>query len=251
MTEEGGAFSKLNGGTSSATSAVESKHGRISLCQFCGLFYASVYMVFCKCFCCKRRAMLTDADSITWESSILFLGCSGGGKSTILQRLAVLRSPETFVASALPPTTGFNIKQIRHKKTMLSLWEVGGGDKIRKYWPRYAATETYDGFVYVVDVSETADSSAVPVSKSAEILRQFLDEVCHNPRWKMCFLVILFNKTNALDRQSLKTQELCLAYEKQFQFASEYFGAVSIFSMSSQDGGYSKQSLERFLDLLV
>lgn len=49
------------------------------------------------------------------------------------------------------PTNGTNIQEVESGQFTLQLWEVGGQEKVRPYWDRYA--EGINGLVYVIDMA--------------------------------------------------------------------------------------------------
>jgi len=47
---------------------------------------------------------------------------------------------------------GFNVEHIEYKKLQMTMWDVGGQDKIRRLWRHYY--EGSDALIYVVDSSD-------------------------------------------------------------------------------------------------
>ena len=66
------------------------------------------------------------------EKSYLLLGYGSCGKSTLLHRFATLDFTENIGKTSILPTKGFSVKQIKYKNGLLSFWEVGGSERIRK-----------------------------------------------------------------------------------------------------------------------
>ena len=50
------------------------------------------------------------------------------------------------------PTIGFNVEQVKHKNLMMTLWDVGGQDKIRALWKHYY--EGTDALIWIVDSTD-------------------------------------------------------------------------------------------------
>ncbi|XP_053567778.1 ADP-ribosylation factor-like protein 14 [Bombina bombina] len=78
------------------------------------------------------------------KAQILILGLEAAGKSTLLYKFK-FKEPFTTI-----PTIGFNVEMIHTDKHLqLTMWDVGGQQKIRSYWSDYL--ENINGLVYVVD----------------------------------------------------------------------------------------------------
>ncbi|OQV18717.1 ADP-ribosylation factor 6 [Hypsibius exemplaris] len=82
------------------------------------------------------------------EMRILMLGLDASGKTTILYKLKLNGHSVTTI-----PTVGFNVETISFKKFRMSVWDVGGQDKIRPLWRHYY-TGT-QGLIFVIDSSDT------------------------------------------------------------------------------------------------
>ena len=67
------------------------------------------------------------------------------------------------------PTNGTNIQEVESGQFTLQLWEVGGQEKVRPYWDRYA--DGINGLVYVIDMAakdrlqESVDALATTYQK--------------------------------------------------------------------------------------
>ncbi|XP_072266491.1 ADP-ribosylation factor-like protein 14 [Pyxicephalus adspersus] len=88
------------------------------------------------------------------QARILILGLDAAGKSTILYKFK-FKEPFSTI-----PTVGFNVEMIQTEKHLqLTIWDVGGQEKLRSLWCYYF--ENTDGLVYVVDSTnkETIDES--------------------------------------------------------------------------------------------
>ncbi|NXJ82673.1 ARL14 protein, partial [Trogon melanurus] len=79
--------------------------------------------------------------------NVLMLGLDFAGKSTLLYKF---KCDEVFLTS---PTIGFNVDMIETGKGFtLTLWDVGGQQKMRQAWCNFL--ENADGLLYVVDSSD-------------------------------------------------------------------------------------------------
>ncbi|KAG9494136.1 ADP-ribosylation factor-like protein 14 [Eleutherodactylus coqui] len=112
------------------------------------------------------------------QARILLLGLDAAGKSTVLYKFK-FKEPFTTI-----PTVGFNVETIQTEKHLqLTIWDVGGQEKLRSFWCYYF--ENTDGLVYVVDSTnkQTLDESR----------RQF-QFILQNELVKNVPVVILANK---------------------------------------------------------
>eukprot|EP00434_Breviolum_minutum_P001935 symbB.v1.2.001713.t1/scaffold61.1/size362833/12 len=80
------------------------------------------------------------------EMKILMLGLDAAGKTTILYRLKLGEVVTTV------PTIGFNVETVEYRNINLTVWDVGGQDRIRKLWRYYF--ENTNALIYVVDSSD-------------------------------------------------------------------------------------------------
>merc|ERR1719440_2355226 len=74
------------------------------------------------------------------------VGLNAAGKTTVLYKLKLGEVVTTI------PTIGFNVEEVEYKNLSLTVWDIGGQDKIRKLW-RYYYQGT-DGAIFVVDSSD-------------------------------------------------------------------------------------------------
>ena len=82
----------------------------------------------------------------TMESRTLMLGLDAAGKTTLLYKLKLGEVVSTI------PTTGFNNESINHKDFSMTVWEVGGQDKIRPLWKSYF--QNTGTIIFVVDSND-------------------------------------------------------------------------------------------------
>lgn len=80
------------------------------------------------------------------DKRILLLGLDAAGKTTILYRLRLGDVVTTI------PTIGFNVEEVVYKTLRMTVWDVGGQDKIRPLWRHYY--QGSDALIYVVDTND-------------------------------------------------------------------------------------------------
>ena len=117
----------------------------------------------------------------TINFKILMLGLDLSGKTTILYQMKIGNLIKTI------PTIGFNVEDVIIENDTqinnLTVWDVGGHEKIRILWKDYY--EKTDGLIYVVD---SADINRI--EESAEILK----EIMKDENLKNCPILIMANK---------------------------------------------------------
>lgn len=99
----------------------------------------------------------------TKEVKGLMLGLDSAGKTTILYSLKLNEIVQTI------PTIGFNVEQVKYKNLDLTLWDIGGQEKIRKLWRHYY--NNIDILIYVVDSNDMGR-----IDESREELHALLNE---------------------------------------------------------------------------
>ena len=67
------------------------------------------------------------------------------------------------------PTIGFNVETVQHNSVSLTMWDVGGQDKIRPLWQHYYRNTKC--LIYVVDASDRDR-----VHEARDELHRMLDE---------------------------------------------------------------------------
>ena len=80
------------------------------------------------------------------EVKVLLVGLDSTGKTTLLNKL---KASEYILPS---PTIGFNVESVNYKNIRMTIWDVGGGEKIRHFWKNY--TEDISAIFFVVDSSD-------------------------------------------------------------------------------------------------
>mmetsp|Transcript_11521 Transcript_11521/g.34159 ORF Transcript_11521/g.34159 Transcript_11521/m.34159 type:complete len:202 (+) Transcript_11521:98-703(+) len=103
---------------------------------------------------------------------ILMLGLDGSGKTTVLYRLKLNK----YITTA--PTIGFNAESLKYRNLEMTVWDVGGQEKIRPLWRHYCRNT--DALIFVVDSndkdrleeagSELQQMLALPEMEAASVL---------------------------------------------------------------------------------
>ncbi|XP_030055276.1 ADP-ribosylation factor-like protein 11 [Microcaecilia unicolor] len=115
------------------------------------------------------------------QARVVMMGLDFAGKSTLLYKLKRNQTVQTL------PTVGFNVESVEPEKSVpLTIWDVGGQDKLRASWKDYL--DDTDALIFVVD---SADRARLPTA--ATELRRLLD---HAALAEVPFLV-LANKQDA------------------------------------------------------
>ena len=108
---------------------------------------------------------------------ILMVGLDAAGKTTILYQLKMGETVKTI------PTIGFNVETLDYKNLSITVWDVGGQDKIRVLWKHYY--QNTDGLIFVVDSNDRER-----IEDSAEELQKMLAE----EELKDCAILVMANK---------------------------------------------------------
>ncbi|XP_029458695.1 ADP-ribosylation factor-like protein 11 [Rhinatrema bivittatum] len=115
------------------------------------------------------------------QARVVMMGLDFAGKSTLLYKLKGNQTVQTF------PTVGFNVESLELGKSLpLTIWDVGGQDKLRGNWKDYL--EDTDALIFVID---SADDSRLADARTE--LREVLG---HAAMAGVPFLV-LANKQDA------------------------------------------------------
>ncbi|KAF9525298.1 ADP-ribosylation factor family-domain-containing protein [Crepidotus variabilis] len=81
---------------------------------------------------------------------IIVVGLDNSGKTSILNRLT-RRDVPNGVLPGTEKTIGFNTETIQHWRHSITIWDIGGQDKVRPLWGSYFWKA--HAFVFVVDAS--------------------------------------------------------------------------------------------------
>merc|ERR1711990_280585 len=80
------------------------------------------------------------------EMRILMVGLDAAGKTTVLYKFKLGEGVTTI------PTVGFNVEEVTYKNLRMTVWDIGGQDRIRKLWCHYYVGT--QGLIFVVDSSD-------------------------------------------------------------------------------------------------
>merc|ERR1712061_786769 len=97
------------------------------------------------------------------QMRILMVGLDAAGKTTILYKLKLGEIVTTI------PTIGFNVETVVYKNICLTVWDVGGQDKIRPLWRHYF--QNTQGLIFVVDSNDRER-----ITEAQEELQKMLQE---------------------------------------------------------------------------
>lgn len=120
------------------------------------------------------------------EFRIVMIGLDYAGKTTLLYKLKLGETLNSI------PTIGFNVEVINTKKGgSLTVWDIGGNEKIRPLWRHYFANT--QAIIYVVD---STDRERIAIS--SEVLKAEIEknELHDLP------LLILSNKSDMPEHMS-------------------------------------------------
>ena len=93
------------------------------------------------------------------------IGLDAAGKTTIMYKMKFGETAKTI------PTIGFNVETLVYKKLTITLWDIGGQDKIRDLWKHYY--ENTEAIIFVVDCGDVDR-----IDLATEELNKTLDEDC-------------------------------------------------------------------------
>ena len=119
----------------------------------------------------------------------LMLGLDSAGKTTILYSLKLNEIINTI------PTIGFNVETLNYKNLNLTIWDIGGQEKIRKLWRHYY--NNVDMIIYVVDSN---DDGRLEESKNE------LHSIANEDQLKNISSILIFN--NKIDLPNAKNSQL-------------------------------------------
>ncbi|WPH03497.1 ADP-ribosylation factor-like protein 3 [Acrodontium crateriforme] len=90
------------------------------------------------------------------EYSILLLGLDNAGKTTLLEQIKALYSPNHEPRLRTVPTVGQNVALIDLPDCYLRVWDVGGQHALRSLWHNYYAS--CHAIVFVIDSADVGDA---------------------------------------------------------------------------------------------
>ena len=119
------------------------------------------------------------------KANILMLGLDSAGKTTILYKLKL----DTYVNTI--PTIGFNVESVKYKSLEMTIWDVGGQEKIRPLWRHYY--QNVDAVIFVIDSNDEGRFDEV----SNELHHLMNEDQLRNSK-----LLVLCNKQDLPNAQS-------------------------------------------------
>jgi len=111
------------------------------------------------------------------DARILLLGLDAAGKTTITYKLSLNELVTTI------PTIGFNVEKIEYKNLKMTMWDIGGQDRLRTLWKHYY--QNSNAVIFVVDSSDKT---------RMKIAREELHKVMEAEELKDCKLLVYANK---------------------------------------------------------
>ena len=159
-------------------------------CQLC----CAASRIFCYEFCC---CCIHEKKVEKKDLNILVLGLESCGKSYLLASLCGESTKD------IVPTNGFSIKDLSFPHYTMHLKELGGSEKVRRYWDHYI--DNTDGIIWVID------GNCIHDLKNEKLILQSMithDELQCKP------LLILISKietelTNEKIAEELELKNLC------------------------------------------
>jgi len=120
------------------------------------------------------------------DMRLLMLGLDAAGKTTILYKLKLGEVVSTI------PTIGFNVETVDYKNISLTVWDVGGQDKIRKLWRHYY--HDTQALLFVVDSNDR---------DRLEKARDELHRMLEDPELNRAILLVYANKQDLPNAMSV------------------------------------------------
>lgn len=118
------------------------------------------------------------------EMRILMVGLDAAGKTVITNRLKLGEILHTI------PTIGFNVETITYKNINMTIWDVGGQDKIRPLWRHY-----YQNTQAVIFVVDSADTERLDETEGCQYsAKEELHRMISDSELKGVPLLVLSNK---------------------------------------------------------
>ncbi|KAK5720588.1 ADP-ribosylation factor protein 3 [Elasticomyces elasticus] len=90
------------------------------------------------------------------EYSILLLGLDNAGKTTLLEQIKAIYSPDHHPKLQTVPTVGQNVSLITLPDCYLRIWDVGGQHSLRGLWQSYYSSA--HAIVFILDSTDVGDA---------------------------------------------------------------------------------------------
>ena len=124
----------------------------------------------------KTKSNLLRGENPLYDKKVLLLGLDGAGKTSLLLQYKDNQFTNTV------PTIGLNVEQIKFRKYLITMWDVGG--QATKLWKHYF--DHIDAIIYVVD--STCDDKRLEKNQSE------LSKIGKDPSLKDVPLLVMLNK---------------------------------------------------------
>jgi len=111
------------------------------------------------------------------DARIVMVGLDAAGKTTVLYKLKLNDIVTTI------PTIGFNVERLEYKNLKMTIWDIGGQDRLRPLWRHYY--ENTNGIIFVVD---SCDKSRIGLA------RDEIAKMMEEPALRDAKLVVFANK---------------------------------------------------------
>ena len=111
------------------------------------------------------------------EARIVMVGLDAAGKTTVLYKLKLNDVVTTI------PTIGFNVEKVEYKNLKMTIWDVGGQDRLRPLWRHYY--ENCNGVIFVVDSNDQ-----IRMKTARDEVQKMMDE----PNLRDAKLLVYANK---------------------------------------------------------
>ncbi|EMC92038.1 hypothetical protein BAUCODRAFT_274508 [Baudoinia panamericana UAMH 10762] len=140
------------------------------------------------------------------EYSVLLLGLDNAGKTTLLEQIKAIYSPDHHPNLNTVPTVGQNVSLIDLPDCYLRIWDVGGQHSLRGLWQSYYGSA--HAIVFVVDSSDVGDADIERLGKDGGSLEHegrlgecklVLEDVLQNEETEGVPVLVLANKQDRED----------------------------------------------------
>ena len=111
------------------------------------------------------------------KANFIMLGLDSAGKTTLLYKLKLDKVLQTI------PTIGFNVETVKYKSLNMTMWDIGGQEKIRPLWRHYY--DNVDGVIFILDSNDCG---------RIEEVKKELHYIMSEDRLKNVKLLIFCNK---------------------------------------------------------
>ncbi|KAK3615668.1 ADP-ribosylation factor protein 3 [Elasticomyces elasticus] len=100
------------------------------------------------------------------EYSILLLGLDNAGKTTLLEQIKAIYSPDHHPKLQTVPTVGQNVSLITLPDCYLRIWDVGGQHSLRGLWQSYYSSA--HAIVFILDSTDVGDADIQSLSDGSK-----------------------------------------------------------------------------------